>query len=229
MKVYLLFAVLLSSSNLNSLNLYDLDHETEFLDSGKKLMNLDFGIHDLEPNQETKSIIIAIHGRDSRGFEWIYPLQTIDSEQTKTYFFRWDTTKCPQKTIPILMKEISAMKDIKKITILGHSYGGILSSLLLNEIEAIETEIHVIAAPLGSSDLKKYCGYKHPTSKNNNVSYYQWRTVKKLDYAFNSFDYDPQLIDFKESSVVRLPSQYRGKRLGHLWSISWVADNINLD
>ena len=229
MKVCLLLTVLLTSLNLISLNLYDLDYETEFLESGKRLMNLDFGIRDLEPNQEAKAIIIAIHGGDSRGFEWIYPLQTIDNEFTKTYFFRWDTTKCPQKTIPILMKEISAMKDIEKITILGHSYGGILSSLLLNEIEAIETEIHVIAAPLGSSDLKKYCGYKHPTSKNNNVSYYQWRTIKKLDYAFNSFDYDPQLIDFKESSVVRLPSQYRGKRLGHLWSISWVADNINLD
>lgn len=229
MKVFLLLTFLFSSLNLISLNLYDLDHETEFLESGKRLMNLDFGIHDLEPNQEAKAIIIAIHGGDSRGFEWIYPLQTIDNEVTKTYFFRWDTTKCPQKTIPILMKEISAMKDIEKITILGHSYGGILSSLLLNEIEAIETEIHVIAAPLGSSDLKKYCGYKHPTSKNNNVSYYQWRTIKKLDYAFNSFDYDPQLIDFKESSVVRLPRQYRGKRLGHLWSISWVADNINLD
>ena len=229
MKVFLLLTFLFSSLNLISLNLYDLDYETEFLESGKRLMNLDFGIHDLEPNQEAKAIIIAIHGGDSRGFEWIYPLQTIDNEVTKTYFFRWDTTKCPQKTIPILMKEISAMKDIEKITILGHSYGGILSSLLLNEIEGIETEIHVIAAPLGSSDLKKYCGYKHPTSKNNNVSYYQWRTIKKLDYAFNSFDYDPQLIDFKESSVVRLPRQYRGKRLGHLWSISWVADNINLD
>ena len=229
MKVCLLLTVLFSSLNLISLNLYDLDYETEFLESGKRLMNLDFGIHDLEPNQEAKAIIIAIHGGDSRGFEWIYPLQTIDNELTKTYFFRWDTTKCPQKTIPILMKEISAIKDIEKITILGHSYGGILSSLLLNEIEAIETEIHVIAAPLGSSDIKKYCGYKHPTSKNNNVSYYQWRTIKKLDNAFNSFDYDPQLIDFKESSVVRLPRQYRGKRLGHLWSISWVADNINLD
>jgi pimeloyl-ACP methyl ester carboxylesterase len=229
MKVCLLLTVLLTSLNLISLNLYDLDYETEFLESGKRLMNLDFGIRDLEPNQEAKAIIIAIHGGDSRGFEWIYPLQTIDNEFTKTYFFRWDTTKCPQKTIPNLLKEILAMKDIEKITILGHSYGGILSSLLLNEIEAIETEIHVIAAPLGSSDLKKYCGYEHPTSKNNNVSYYQWRTIKKLDNAFNSLDYDPQLINFKESSVVRLPSQYRGKRLGHLWSISWVADNINLD
>jgi hypothetical protein len=229
MKFHLLFALLITPLGLLSLNLYELDPNKEYLKSGQKLMDLDFGLHDLETNQIGKEILISIHGRDSRGFEWIYPLQTIDNEVTKTYFFRWDTTKCPQKTIPILMKEISAMKDIEKITILGHSYGGILSSLLLNEIEAIETEIHVIAAPLGSSDLKKYCGYKHPTSKNNNVSYYQWRTIKKLDYAFNSFDYDPQLIDFKESSVVRLPRQYRGKRLGHLWSISWVADNINLD
>ena len=229
MKFYLLFTLLIIPLELPSLNLYELDPNKEYLKSGQKLMDLDFGLHDLEANQTGKEILISIHGRDSRGFEWIYPLQTIDNEVTKTYFFRWDTTKCPQETIPILVKEISAMKDIKKITILGHSYGGILSSLLLNEIEAIETEIHVIAAPLGSSDLKKYCGYKHPTSKNNNVSYYQWRTIKKLDYAFNSFDYDPQLIDFKESIVVRLPRQYRGKRLGHLWSISWVADNINLD
>ena len=229
MKLYLLFALLIIPLELLSLNLYELDPNKEYLKSGQKLMDLDFGLHDLEANSIGKEILISIHGRDSRGFEWVYPLQTIDNEVTKTYFFRWDTTKCPQKTIPILMKEISAMKDIEKITILGHSYGGILSSLLLNEIEAIETEIHVIAAPLGSSDLKKYCGYKHPTSKNNNVSYYQWRTIKKLDYAFNSFDYDPQLIDFKESIVVRLPRQYRGKRLGHLWSISWVADNINLD
>ena len=229
MKFYLLFALLVTPLELLSLNLYELDPNKEYLKSGQKLMDLDFGLHDLETNLIGKEILISIHGRDSRGFEWIYPLQTIDNEVTKTYFFRWDTTKCPQKTIPILMKEISAMKDIEKITILGHSYGGILSSLLLNEIEAIETEIHVIAAPLGSIDIEKYCGYKHPTSKNNNVSYYQWRTIKKLDYAFNSFDYDPQLIDFKESSVVRLPRQYRGKRLGHLWSISWVADNINLD
>ena len=229
MKVCLFLTVLFSSLNLISLNLYDLDYETEFLESGKRLMNLDFGIHDLESNQEAKAIIIAIHGGDSRGFEWIYPLQIIDNELTKTYFFRWDTTKCPQKTIPNLLKEILAMKDIEKITVLGHSYGGIVSSLLLNEIDAIETEIHVIAAPLASSDLKKYCGYIHPTTKNNNVSYYQWRTIKKLDNAFSSFDYDPQLINFKESSVVRLPSQFRGKRLGHLWSISWVAENINLD
>ena len=95
-----------------------------------------------------------------------------------------------------------------------------------NEIQNIETNIHAIAAPLSSKDLEKYCNYVHPTSKNNNISYYQWRTVKKLDYAFNSLDYDPQVVDFEKSNVIRLPNQYRGKRLGHLWSISWVADSI---
>ena len=229
MKGTLFFITYFLSFNLISLDLYDLDPNKDFLSSGKRLMDLDFGLHDLETNQTGKEILIAIHGRDSRGFEWIYPLQTIDNEATKTYFFRWDTTKCPQQTIPTLIKEISAIKDIEKITILGHSYGGILSSLLLNKIETTETEIHVIAAPLASNELKKYCDYTHPTSKNNNISYYQWRTVKKLDNAFSSFDYDPQLIDFEDSKVVRLPSQFRGKRLGHLWSISWVADNINLD
>ena len=51
--------------------------------------------------------------------------------------------------------------------------------------------------------------------------------IRDRDNAFNSYDYDPQIIDFAESSVVRLPSEYNGRRLGHLWSISWVADNFN--
>ena len=166
MKIYLLFALLITPLEVISLDLYELDPNKEYIKSGQKLMDLDFGLHDLEINQTGKEILIGIHGRDSRGFEWIYPLQTLDNEATKAYFFRWDTTKCPQKTIPILVKELLAIKDFEKITILGHSYGGILSSLLLNEIEDIETEIHVIAAPLASSDLEKYCGYTHPISKN---------------------------------------------------------------
>ena len=123
MKFYLLFALLIIPLELPSLNLYELDPNKEYLKSGQKLMDLDFGLHDLEANQVGKQILISIHGRDSRGFEWIYPLQTIDNEVTKTYFFRWDTTRCTQKTIPILMKEISAMKDIKKGDELSYDYG----------------------------------------------------------------------------------------------------------
>ena len=167
MKIYLFFAsvLLLIPFKLFSLNLYDLDPYEEYLSSGKKLMKLDFGLHDLESQERSKEILIAIHGRDSRGFEWIYPLQTIDNNKTKTYFLRWDTTKCPQKAIPDLMKEISEIENVEKITILGHSYGGILSSLLLNEIEIIDTDIHVIAAPLASTDLKRLRIYPSDNKK----------------------------------------------------------------
>jgi hypothetical protein len=229
MKVTLFFIIYFLSFNLISLDLYDLDANKNYLDSGKRLMDLDFGLKDLESDTSSDEIIIAVHGRDSRGFEWIYPLQTIDSDKTKTYFFRWDTTKCPQVSAQLLLKEINKFEDLKKITILGHSAGGVLSSLLLNHLGGTRADIHAIAAPLASIDLLRFCKYLHPDKKSKSVSYYQWRTIKELDYAFNSLDYDPQLIDFKDSSVVRLPRQYRGKRLGHLWSISWVADNINLD
>ena len=230
MRVYLLLIFLFSSSDINSLYLYDLDHKDEYLESGTKLMDLDFGLHNLESNSSGNEILIAVHGRDSRGFEWIYPLQKIDNKKTITYFFRWDTTKCPQDSVSYFLNELSEIKQIEnisKIRILSHSYGGVFSSLLLDRIENIETDIHVIASPLGNRDLKRYCGYTHPKSKNHNVSYFQWRTIQKLDNAFNSFDYDPQIIDFEESSVFRLPANYNGRRLGHLWSISWVAEKIH--
>lgn len=227
MRVLLLLTILFFKPYLISLDLYELDFKDDYLDSGRKLMNLEFGLHDLEPNSRSKEILIGIHGGDSRGFEWIYPLQKLDNESRNTYFFRWDTSKCAEDSIRLFLEAIKEEGTIEKITIIGHSYGGIFSSLLLNKIDDIETEIHVVAAPLGSDDLEKYCDYYHPKLKNENISYFQWRTIKELDNAYNSFDYDPQIIDFAESSVVRLPSEYNGRRLGHLWSISWVADNFN--
>ena len=227
MRVFLLFIILFFNKNLSSFDLYDLDFRDDYLNSGKKLMNLGFGLHDLEPKSKTKEILIGIHGADSRGFEWIYPLQKIDNEKINTYFFRWDTSRCAKESIEGFLSAIKDIGSLDKIIIIGHSYGGVFSSLLLDKIQGVETEIHVIAAPVGNNDLEKYCKYTHPQSKNENITYFQWRTIKELDNAFNSFDYDPQIIDFAESSVVRLPSEYNGRRLGHLWSISWVADNFN--
>ena len=58
------------------------------------------------------------------------------------------------------------------------------------------------------------------------MSFFQWRTIKELDGAFNSLDYDPQIIDLKGSTIIRLPETYNGRRLGHNWSLSWVAEEI---
>ena len=111
MRVFLLFIILFFKPNLSSFDLYDLDFRDDYLNSGKKLMNLGFGLHDLEPKSKTKEILIGIHGADSRGFEWIYPLQKIDNEKINTYFFRWDTSRCAKESIEGF---ISAIKDKAK-------------------------------------------------------------------------------------------------------------------
>jgi hypothetical protein len=40
-------------------------------------------------------------------------------------------------------------------------------------------------------------------------------------------DYDPQEVEILKSKVTRLPETYKGNKLGHNWSISWVADEIS--
>ena len=60
----------------------------------------------------------------------------------------------------------------------------------------------------------------------SNVNFFQWRTIKELDGAFQDLEYDPQVIELQGSRVVRLPKTYNNKRLGHNWSLSWVADQL---
>jgi len=39
--------------------------------------------------------------------------------------------------------------------------------------------------------------------------------------------FDPQIINLTSHEVRNLPVEYKGKRLGHNWSISYVADKIS--
>ena len=67
MRVLLLLTILFFKPNLISLDLYELDFKDDYLNSGRTLMNLEFGLHDLEPNSSSKNMII--HGGDSRGLK----------------------------------------------------------------------------------------------------------------------------------------------------------------
>jgi hypothetical protein len=214
--------------------LSDLDAEVEFIESGKNLMGLEFGLHPLEAETKKETqVLIAVHGSNSNGYEWVYPLKTIDNQETLTLFFRWDDASCPNSAFRILGKEIDSLLkkniSIKKITLMGHSYGALLVSMFSESwISDTQLDIHSIAGPLiGSEKLNKLCNYGEPIFINPNVNFYEWRTQKKLDGAFKDLKVDPQIINLKNSNIVRLPEVYRGKKLGHNWSLSWVADEIN--
>ena len=214
--------------------LEDLDANKEYLDSGKNLMAVKFGLNPLEIKKNTENnLLIAVHGSNSKGYEWIYPLQTLDNEETLTLFFRWNDAGCPNPSFVILNEEINKIlkenKNVNNITILGHSYGALLVSMFSERwINEIPVDIHAIAGPLaGISNLNSPCDYQQPRFTSTNLRFYEWRTQQHLDGAFRELDIDPQIINLQNSIVTRLPEDYRGRRLGHNWSISWVADELS--
>ncbi len=213
----------------------------DVLKNGRSLMSLDYGLHYLETqSNEQKKLFIGVHGSNSEGYEWIYPLKTIDSNKTFTTFFRYNDDFCPNRSYIKLNKEISSLLDnnqnINEVVLIGHSYGAMVVAMFSDKwTRDIPLSIHSVAGPLTgpisssakSSFFKNLCDYYPPNAINNNVNFFQWRTIKELDGAFKNLEYDPQVIELQGSEVIRLPETYNNRRLGHNWSLSWVADHIN--
>jgi len=72
--------------------------------------------------------------------------------------------------------------------------------------------------------LNNLCNYSPITKINTNSTLFEWRTQHQLDSAYKDSPVNPQNIEIFGSSVTVLPDTYKGNRLGHNWSISWVAD-----
>lgn len=235
-KIYslLLFLFVISHNALASYPWLDsLDSEDDYINSGKRLMDLDYGLNPLEVSNNQEDIaVIGVHGGRSEGYEWVYPLKTIDKKDRLILFYRWDDSSCFQPSALKLDQEIlSLLKEkpvISKIVLIGHSYGGILLSWFIeNWGKNIPIEIHTIASPLAGIDRIPFsCDYVVPKKIRKNVQSIQWRTIKSIDNAFKDLAFDPQLITLEGHVVKQLPKKYRGKRLGHNWSISYVADEI---
>ena len=235
-----IFISTLSSSLIKAdLSIKDFNLD-DVLNSGRELMELNYGLHHLEDFSSDQSILfVGVHGANSEGYEWIYPFITIDSDANLTSFFRYNDGFCPNSAYLKLHAEIDNIlnknQNIKEVIIMGHSYGAMVVSMFSDKwISNIPMSIHTVAGPLTgsistsirSSLFKNICTYNPPKTLMNNVNFFQWRTIKELDGAFQNLEYDPQIIELHGSKIVRLPETYNNRRLGHNWSLSWVADNI---
>ena len=230
----LFFLVVYSHSSLSSYPWLDsMDPENDYIKSGQRLMSLEYGLSPLEViNKKEKVAVIGVHGVRSEGYEWVYPLTKLDGNDRLTLFYRWDDESCFLPSALKLNQEILLLLEenstIEKIVLLGHSYGGILLTWFIeNWTSNTPIEIHTIASPLAGLDsISNSCNYVPPKQRNKNVKSVQWKTIKTLDNAFKDLSYDPQLINFKGHEVRNLPDKYKAKRLGHNWSVSYVADEI---
>ena len=148
-------------------------------------------------------------------------------------FFRWDDDSCPNPSMSSLLSLIKEKfnnnPNLNNVILLGHSYGGLLAVAFAKAWDMdVPLQIHSIAAPLkGMGIINSICDFELPDIVENNIELHQWRTIKELDGAFSDLDYDPQVVKILKSKVTRLPETYKGNKLGHNWSISWVADEIS--
>lgn len=232
-------AIVLFTNSIQGLKAEDypwlqtLDANKDYKKHGKRLMSLSFGLNPLEKIKGHETILlIGVHGGKSLGFEWIYPLQVIDNTKTVTFFYRWNDRECSlpaASSLLVYIKEtIKTLPQLNKIILIGHSYGGVLvSSIVETWDHNLPVEIHSVAGPLkGGGPLSTKCNYDPPSFINSKVTFNQWRTQHHLDGAFSRLKKDPQVLSLAGSKVTTLPETYRGMRLGHNWSISWVADEL---
>jgi hypothetical protein len=221
---------------------FDLDNfnQANALELGQDLIKMPYGLHQVNKSDSlAETLIIGIHGSNSEGYEWVYPLWKLNNDFTEIYFYRWNDEQCANIDNYILINSLAkTLKDnpnIQNIKILAHSYGGLylLNSLALMEefletqSRPLKTEIHFIASLLSPPKLISLgCNMDNNFKDTYSMSIYNWKTIQSLDGAFRNYSKDPQNLKTPSSIETRLPSKYKGRKLGHNWSISWVADQI---
>ena len=200
--------------------------------SGKKLIHIPLGTHRLtEPDRPSTRAVLAVHGYGSRGYEWVTALHQFSESGAHVYWLRWDWNQCPESGLTDLQKGISKVQTenpgLEEIQIFGHSYGGILGAMFAQKSNApIKIHAHIIASPLaGMGKLKRLCPETgiagQPPKANINLT--QWRTQHHVDGAFKDEAVDPQVVSLPGARIVQLPDTFNGRRLGHNWSVSYVA------
>ena len=235
-----LILIMLSTLKIEAFDINRFDQSNAFA-LGEDLVAMPFGMQLLEANNaKANELIIGIHGGNSEGYEWIYPLWQLNQEFNQVFFYRWNDKRCANANNANLVNHIDSLlatyPGLEKIKILSHSYGGthllysldLIEQRIANKNQDLEIEIHFIASLLSPPLLLRLgCQFKTDFKDDYSMDIYNWKTIQEIDGAFRNYRKDPQEVSISSASQTRLPEIYNGRKLGHNWSISWVADQIS--
>ena len=236
----ILILMMLSTLKIQAFDIDRFDQSNAFA-LGKDLVVMPFGMQLLEVNNaDADELVIGIHGGNSEGYEWIYPLWQLNQESNQVFFYRWNDKRCANTNNANLVNQIDSLletyRGVEKIKILSHSYGGthllysldLIEQRIVNKKQDLKVEIHFIASLLSPPLLLRLgCQFKTDFKDDYSMDIYNWKTIQEIDGAFRNYRKDPQEIGISSASQTRLPEIYNGRKLGHNWSISWVADQIS--
>ncbi len=183
--------------------------------------------------------IIAVHGYypmtwPTKGFEWVLPLKKLSDFQIPIWFLKYNWFECPDISVDYLNTQIEKLLDdsphIDSLWVIGHSLGGYITTNFSEKWQKpIPITIHSIAAPLKGSIRKESDCLINEKSEyiiNPSVRYTQWRTDHTSDGAFKNMEYDPQDVMITNGAIVKMPKNWKNKRLGHNRSIQYVIDQL---
>jgi pimeloyl-ACP methyl ester carboxylesterase len=213
------------------INLEELAEGSEIKASGLRLINNPVGLVELtyDSGWNDSILVVAVHGYQSSGYEWVTGLKNLGKQFGSLFFFRYDWTRCPDEVSLELansIKELAGRGSYQKVLVFGHSYGGVIAAQAAAPLGSLKAEIHIIAAPLaGFKRLTDNCKPLEYGVWANTIEVIQHKTVKDQDGAFREMDVDPQDIDLPFQDVRLLPPTMDGHRLGHNWSVTWVLDS----
>tara|TARA_B100001287_G_scaffold233451_1_gene204856 strand:- start:75 stop:836 length:762 start_codon:yes stop_codon:yes gene_type:complete len=236
----ILILMMLSTPKIEAFDIDRFDQTNAFV-LGKDLVAMPFGMQLLEANNaDADELVIGIHGGNSEGYEWIYPLWQLNQEFNQVFFYRWNDKRCANANNANLVNHLDSLLDIypnvEEIKILSHSYGGthllysldLIEQRIANKNQNLKIEMHFIASLLSPPLLLRLgCQFKTDFKDEYSMDIYNWKTIQEIDGAFRNYRKDPQEISISSASQTRLPETYNGRKLGHNWSISWVADQIS--
>ena len=240
--LFILLLLLISCSNntRNSKNIFIKDLKKEYNGS---LVNRENGMHRIFGMNEKDSTfgIVLVHGSypknwETKGSEWVNPIFQFSKTDVPLWFFKYDWEDCPENSADSLYfelkKVISNNLHLDSLWVLGHSLGGVVTSLLAeNWTDILPITVHSVAAPLAGMKRFKKNQCRSTEKKiyviRNEIRYTQWKTVKEQDGAFKHLEFDPQNVLIKGGGVITLPETWDDARLGHNKSIQWVCEEVS--
>ena len=189
-----LILIMLSTLKIEAFDINRFDQSNAFA-LGENLVAMPFGMQLLEANNaKANELIIGIHGGNSEGYEWIYPLWRLNQEFNQVFFYRWNDKRCANANNANLVNHIDSLlatyPGLEKIKILSHSYGGthllysldLIEQRIANKNQDLEIEIHFIASLLSPPLLLRLgCQFKTDFKDDYSMDIYNWKTIQEID------------------------------------------------